>query len=61
VDAVHPDRQRATDETLDIANLGWSAPGEKRLLYTRTGNRVTIDRSAPNSTAVPPSLFSGAP
>jgi uncharacterized protein len=34
--------ERATDETIDIANLGWGdRPGSKRLLYTQTGNRVT--------------------
>ena len=34
--------ERATDETLQIANLGWGdRPGSKRLLYTQTGNRVT--------------------
>ena len=34
--------ERATAETLDIANLGWSArPGQKRMLYTQTGNVVT--------------------
>jgi uncharacterized protein len=34
--------ERATEETLAIANLGWSEqPGQKRLLYTQTGNRVT--------------------
>jgi uncharacterized protein len=34
--------ERATEETLPVANLGWSErPGEKRLLYTQTGNRVT--------------------
>lgn len=37
--------ERATDETIHIANLGWSqGPREKRLLYTQTGTRVT-DRS----------------
>lgn len=38
--------ERATAETLAIANQGWSAPdaGSKRLLYTQTGNLVT-DRS----------------
>lgn len=34
--------ERATAETLDIANQGWSEqPGKKRLLYTQTGNLVT--------------------
>ena len=34
--------ERATEETLDIANQGWSEqPGRKRLLYTQTGNLVT--------------------
>jgi uncharacterized protein len=34
--------ERATEQTLDIANLGWSEqPGRKRILYTQTGNRVT--------------------
>jgi uncharacterized protein len=35
--------ERATAETLAIANQGWSAPeaGRKRLLYTQTGNLVT--------------------
>jgi len=34
--------ERATDETLQIANLGWGdRPGSKRLLYTQTGSRVT--------------------
>jgi len=35
--------ERATPETLAIANQGWSAPerGSKRLLYTQTGNLVT--------------------
>jgi uncharacterized protein len=37
--------ERATAETLSIANQGWSEqPGKKRLLYTQTGNLVT-DRS----------------
>jgi uncharacterized protein len=37
--------ERATAETLHIANLGWSErPKEKRLLYTQTGTLVT-DRS----------------
>jgi uncharacterized protein len=38
--------ERATEATIDIANLGWSdQPGRgKRLLYTQTGDRVT-DRS----------------
>jgi uncharacterized protein len=35
--------ERATEQTIDIANLGWSDhPGHgKRLLYTQTGNLVT--------------------
>jgi uncharacterized protein len=34
--------ERATAETLAIANQGWSErPGSKRLLYTQTGNLVT--------------------
>jgi len=34
--------ERATAETLQIANLGWGdRPGSKRLLYTQTGDRVT--------------------
>ena len=34
--------ERATEETLEIANQGWSEqPGRKRLLYTQTGNLVT--------------------
>ena len=34
--------ERATRETLPIANLGWSdQPGRKRLLYTQTGDLVT--------------------
>lgn len=34
--------ERATAETIDIANQGWSEqPGKKRLLYTQTGNLVT--------------------
>lgn len=34
--------ERATTETLDIANRGWSAdPRGKRLLYTQTGTLVT--------------------
>jgi uncharacterized protein len=34
--------ERATEQTLDIANLGWSEqPGKKRLLYTQTGDKVT--------------------
>ena len=37
--------ERATADTIQIANLGWSErPGEKRLLYTQSGNMVT-DRS----------------
>lgn len=34
--------ERATEQTISIANKGWSeVPGEKRLLYTQTGNLVT--------------------
>jgi uncharacterized protein len=34
--------ERASAETLQIANQGWSErPGQKRLLYTQTGNLVT--------------------
>ncbi len=34
--------ERATEETLEIANQGWSdRPGHKRLLYTQSGNLVT--------------------
>ncbi len=34
--------ERASAETLPIANRGWSEqPGQKRLLYTQTGNLVT--------------------
>ena len=34
--------ERATDETIRIANQGWSErPGQQRLLYTQTGNLVT--------------------
>ena len=34
--------ERATDETIGIANLGWSTrAGQKRLLYTQDGNVVT--------------------
>lgn len=34
--------ERATTETLPIANLGWSdRPGGQRLLYTQAGNLVT--------------------
>lgn len=34
--------ERATEQTIGIANKGWSeVPGEKRLLYTQTGNLVT--------------------
>ena len=34
--------ERATQETLDIANLGWSTrPDKKRLLYTQHGSVVT--------------------
>jgi len=34
--------ERATEQTLEIANKGWSEqPGRQRLLYTQTGDRVT--------------------
>ena len=34
--------ERASEETLAIANQGWSErPGQKRLLYTQSGNLVT--------------------
>lgn len=34
--------ERATKETLPLANLGWSdRPGGQRVLYTQTGNLVT--------------------
>jgi uncharacterized protein len=34
--------ERATAQTLEIANKGWSEqPGRQRLLYTQTGNLVT--------------------
>jgi uncharacterized protein len=34
--------ERATEETIEIANLGWSEqPGRQRLLYTQSGNLVT--------------------
>ncbi|RZF27935.1 anaerobic sulfatase maturase [Paraburkholderia sp. UYCP14C] len=34
--------ERATEQTIDLANLGWRAQsGRKRVLYTQTGNRVT--------------------
>lgn len=34
--------ERATEQTLPLANQGWSAaPGRKRLLYTQTGSLVT--------------------
>ena len=34
--------ERASAETIHIANLGWSeTPGSKRLLYTQSGNLVT--------------------
>jgi uncharacterized protein len=34
--------ERATEQTIQIANKGWSEqPGKQRLLYTQTGNRVT--------------------
>ncbi len=34
--------ERATEQTIQIANRGWSdRPGSRRLLYTQTGNRVT--------------------
>lgn len=34
--------ERATEQTIQIANQGWKArPGMPRLLYTQTGDRVT--------------------
>jgi uncharacterized protein len=34
--------ERASEETIQIANMGWSEqPGRKRLLYTQSGNLVT--------------------
>jgi uncharacterized protein len=34
--------ERATEQTLELANSGWSdKPGRKRLLYTQTGTLVT--------------------
>jgi uncharacterized protein len=34
--------ERATEQTISLANMGWSEkPGQKRLLYTQTGNLVT--------------------
>src|SRR5713226_2690690 len=34
--------ERASEETIDVANQGWSEqPGRKRLLYTQSGNLVT--------------------
>jgi uncharacterized protein len=34
--------ERATADTIQIANLGWSEqPGQKRMLYTQSGNLVT--------------------
>jgi uncharacterized protein len=34
--------ERASEETIDLANQGWSEqPGRKRLLYTQSGNLVT--------------------
>jgi uncharacterized protein len=34
--------ERADEHTIDLANLGWSAKkGQKRLLYTQAGDRVT--------------------
>ena len=34
--------ERATEQTITIANKGWSEqPGKQRLLYTQTGNLVT--------------------
>jgi uncharacterized protein len=39
---VIPIIERATEQTIDIANLGWSEqPNRKRLLYTQDGNLVT--------------------
>ncbi|WP_245623746.1 anaerobic sulfatase maturase [Paraburkholderia nodosa] len=37
-----PILERATEQTIDLANLGWRAqPGRQRVLYTQTGDRVT--------------------
>lgn len=33
--------ERATSDTLDLANAGWSEQSGKRLLYTQSGNMVT--------------------
>jgi uncharacterized protein len=34
--------ERATEQTIGMANMGWSEqPGKKRILYTQTGNLVT--------------------
>lgn len=45
--------ERATAETIDIANQGWSEqPGRQRLLYTQTGNLVTERTVGESSTAV---------
>lgn len=34
--------ERATEQTITLANMGWSeTPGRKRVLYTQTGNLVT--------------------
>jgi uncharacterized protein len=34
--------ERATEQTIQVANKGWSeVPGQKRVLYTQTGNLVT--------------------
>ena len=44
--------ERATADTIQIANLGWSErPGEKRLLYTQSGDMVTDRSVGENSTA----------
>ena len=44
--------ERATTETINIANQGWSKrPREKRLLYTQTGDLVTtLDAGAQEMT-----------
>jgi uncharacterized protein len=42
--------ERATEETLAIANLGWrEQPGRRRMLYTQTGNLVTERSVAPEA------------
>ena len=52
--------ERATEQTIDIANMGWSdQPGRgKRLLYTQTGDLVTKRQSAEGNTAVSSSTSS---